>query len=78
MPDLIGVLRQLDPLHLLLPFFVEDADLHFGGVSGENGEVGAFSVPACASGVRKAFLHCGHARFSQCFGHDDVCPVLLD
>ena len=35
MPDLIGVLRQFDPLQLLLTVFVENANLYLGGMGGE-------------------------------------------
>ena len=54
-PDLIGVLRQFDPLQLLFAVFVENADLYFGGVGGKECEIGALSVPGCASRVREAF-----------------------
>jgi hypothetical protein len=35
MPDLIGVLRQFDPLQLLLSVFVENADFYLGGMGRE-------------------------------------------
>jgi hypothetical protein len=62
MPDLIGVLGQLDPLQLLFAVFVEQADLYLGCVGGEDSEVRALSIPAGAAWVGKAFCEWGGER----------------
>nr|WP_247878963.1 hypothetical protein [Azospirillum brasilense] len=45
MPDLVGVLRQDDPLDLALAGLVEQAQLDLLGVRGEQGEVDPEPVP---------------------------------
>jgi hypothetical protein len=35
MPDLIGILRQFNPLQLLLAVFIKNADLYLSGMGGE-------------------------------------------
>jgi len=49
--DLVGVFRQFDPLQLGLAALVEQADLHLGGVGGEQGEIDALAIPAGAARV---------------------------
>jgi hypothetical protein len=46
MPDLVGALAQRDPGGFLGRLtMVEEAEVHRGGVLGEDGEVGALAVP---------------------------------
>jgi hypothetical protein len=44
-PDLVGEFRQLDPVDLRLARIVEEAELHLGGVRGEEREVHARARP---------------------------------
>src|SRR5712692_5232634 len=55
MPDLVGELRQLDPLELALAGRVEQAELHLGGMRREQREVHAESIPGRPQWVRHAF-----------------------
>ena len=52
-PDLVRVLRQLDALGLAIAASIEEADLDFGRVGREEGEVDAFAVPGRAAWMRK-------------------------
>jgi hypothetical protein len=54
-PDLVGVFRQLDTLGFLLSEVVEQAQLHFAGVSREDREIHPEPVPGRAQGERQAF-----------------------
>ena len=54
-PDLVGIFRQLDPLQLGTAFLVEQAQLHPGGIGGEQRKVDADTVPCGAKWVRQAF-----------------------
>ena len=58
-PNLVGVLRQLDPLKLDLPVVVEQAKLDLGGVGGEQGEVHALPVPGGPARMRPPLGHAG-------------------
>ena len=53
--DLVGVFGQLDPRDLLVAGAVEEADLDFGGVGGEEREIGALAVPARPAREGRAF-----------------------
>ena len=44
-PDLVGVLGQFDALDLGFTAGIEQAQLHFGGVCGKDGEIHAQAVP---------------------------------
>ena len=44
-PDVLAALGQADALDLALAFAVEQAELDFGRVGGEQGEVGSAPVP---------------------------------
>lgn len=50
-PDLIRVFRKCDTIDFLLRTIVENADLHFCSVSGEDSEIGAFTVPCGAARI---------------------------
>ena len=47
-PDVLGALRQLDALEFAAALAVEQAQLDLLRVGGEQREIGAASVPACA------------------------------
>ena len=67
-PDLVGVLEELDALELPLAPGVEEAELHAGGVRGEEREVDPEPVPGGAQRVREAFgepgARVGHAEIA--------------
>src|ERR1700689_4345290 len=77
-PDLIGVLGQLNPLQLLFAVFVKQANLYLGCVGGEDRKVGALSIPAGAAWVGKAFCQGARERFRHdgC-SHDDLSPLMI-
>jgi hypothetical protein len=54
-PDLVGVLEELDPLELPLALVVEEAELDAGRVGGKEREVHPEPVPGGAKGVWAAF-----------------------
>ena len=65
-PDLVGVLGQLDPLQLAVARRVEQADLDLGGVGGEQAEVDPLAVPGGAAGKRRSFAYAPiHVILSQ-------------
>src|SRR6185369_1497277 len=67
-PDLVGVLGELDALVLALAAGIEQAQLDAGGVRGEQGEVDAFAVPGCTAWVRRTFAQSksgGHRQRSR-------------
>jgi hypothetical protein len=51
MPDLVGLLAQLDALLFLSPAVVKQAQLDLVGVLGEQGEIDSLSVPGGAQGI---------------------------
>src|SRR5258708_4823618 len=53
--NFIGVFRQFDVLEFLFAAVIEEAQLDFRGVRGEQGEVDALAVPGRAQGQRRAF-----------------------
>src|SRR4029077_20700414 len=62
-PNLVGVFRECDALKFTFTSLVEQAQLDFGRVSREEGEVCALAVPCCATRMRQSLLY--HA-FSSC------------
>jgi hypothetical protein len=62
-PNLVGVFRECDALKFTFTSLVEQAQLDFGRVSREEGEVCALAVPCCATRMRQTLLY--HA-FSSC------------
>lgn len=56
-PDLVGVLRQYDPLQFAPPVLVEQAEFDLGGMSGEQREIHPQAVPGCAQRKGKTFLY---------------------
>src|SRR6185312_6440813 len=71
MPDILGALGQFDALELAAALVVEQAKLDLLGIGGEQGEIGAPTVPACAEarsgsggqahGLASRFRHSYHA-----------------
>ncbi len=57
-PDLVGVLGQLDALDLGLTVGVEQAQLDLGGIGGEQREVRALPVPERTSGMGRPSRNC--------------------
>ena len=55
MPDLIGVLRQLDALEFGLAIGIKQAQLNLGGVRREDREIDSQPVPGGAQGEGKTF-----------------------
>jgi hypothetical protein len=52
MPDLVGLLAQLDPLDLAPALGIEQAQLHALGLLREEREVHALAVPGRAERIR--------------------------
>jgi hypothetical protein len=78
-PDFVGVLGQRDALELTLAARIEQAQLDFRRIGGEQREVDAKAVPRCPQRVREAFGYAGAVRasaplvrrFGARFGHHD-------
>ena len=51
--NLVGILRQLDPVDLPVRRAVEQAELHLRRMGGEKREIGALSIPTAPRGCGK-------------------------
>src|SRR3954447_7539690 len=47
-PDVLGPLRQFDPLDLPSALAIEQAELDLFGIGGKQGKIGPSSVPGCS------------------------------
>src|ERR1700722_7989752 len=79
MPNLVGVFGQRNALDLLFAARVEQAELDFRGVRGEQREIDALAVPGHAERMRQTFAkpvgqNLGHeflgAEAGRLFGHE--------
>src|SRR6185437_16683685 len=66
-PDVLAALRQLDALELTAALIVEQAQLDLLGVGGEQREVGAAAIPACAETRKRS----GAEAHALAFGYKE-------
>src|SRR5580704_2465823 len=74
-PNLVRVFRECDSLKFTFASLIEQAQLDFGRVSREEGEVCPLSIPSCAAGMRQTLLD--HAFSSFLHGFSFSLQVLF-